>query len=154
MKYFLSLFFLAFSLSPIHAQSLPAPATADSMGNGASQTTAPEGAGSDDYDKTFTKVEVESEFPGGLPGWSHFLATHLKYPEKAVNANIEGTVVVQFIVDKQGRVSNVKAISGPELLREAAANVIKQSSRWNPAIQSGRKVRSYKRQPITFKLEG
>jgi protein TonB len=61
---------------------------------------------------------------------------------------------VQFIVDMEGKVSNVEAISGPETggLREEAVNVIKKSGRWEPAIQNGRKVKSYKKQPITFRL--
>jgi protein TonB len=107
-----------------------------------------------DYDQTFTKVEIESEFPGGSGQWARYLQKNLHFPEEAVNNEIHGAVVVQFIVDKDGNVSNVEAISGPTEggLREEAVRVIKKSGQWTPAIQNGRKVKSYKKQPIQFQL--
>ena len=109
----------------------------------------------EDYDKTFTKVEIESEFPGGGAAWLRYLNKNLRYPDDAVNNEIQGTVVVQFIVDKEGNVSDVQAISGPDNggLREEAIRVIKKSGKWTPAVQNGRQVKSYKKQPIVFKLE-
>jgi len=104
-------------------------------------------------DSAFRHVEIESEFPGGVAGWARFLSSNLTYPTKAVRKKIEGTVVVQFIVDKNGILSNIEAISGPELLQEAAVSVIRNSPNWKPAIQFGRKVKSYKKQPITFRLQ-
>jgi len=99
-------------------------------------------------------VEIESEFPGGMAAWSRFLHKNLNYPQDAINNEIEGQVMVQFIVDEQGNVSNVQAISGPDKggLREEAIRVIKRSGTWTAAIQNGRKVKSYKRQPITFAM--
>src|SRR5579859_6783561 len=109
----------------------------------------------EDYDKTFTKVEIESDFPGGAGAWLRYLNKNLRYPDDAVINEIQGTVVVQFIVDKEGNVSDVQAISGPENggLREEAVRVIKKSGKWTPAVQNGRQVKSYKKQPIVFKLE-
>ena len=109
----------------------------------------------EDYDKTFTKVEIESQFPGGSAAWLRYLNKNLRYPDDAVNNEIQGTVIVQFIVDKEGIVSDVEAISGPDNggLRDEAVRVIKKSGKWTPAIQNGRQVKSYKRQPIVFKLE-
>ena len=109
----------------------------------------------EDYDKTFTKVEIESSFPGGAAAWLRYLNKNLRYPDDAVNNEIQGTVVVQFIVDKEGNVSDVQAISGPENggLREEAVRVIKKSGKWTPAVQNGRQVKSYKKQPIVFRLE-
>ena len=107
----------------------------------------------EDYDKTFTKVEIESEYPGGAAAWHRYLSKNLVYPDEAVSAEIQGQVVVRFIVDKEGNVSDVEAVSGPEELRDAAVRVIKKSGNWNPAIQNGRKVKSYKSQPINFRLE-
>ena len=108
-----------------------------------------------DYDQTFTKVEIESDYPGGQGAWSRYLGKTLHYPEEAVNNEIQGSVIVQFIVDKEGNVSNVEAISGPTDggLREEAVRVIKKSGKWTPAIQNGRQVKSQKKQPIVFKLE-
>lgn len=109
----------------------------------------------EDYDKTFTKVEIESQFPGGSAAWLRYLNKNLRYPDDAVNNEIQGTVVVQFIVDKEGNVSDVEAVSGPDNggLRDEAVRVIKKSGKWTPAVQNGRQVKSYKKQPIVFKLE-
>jgi protein TonB len=104
-------------------------------------------------DSTYAKVEVESAFPGGQSGWIRFLNTHLVYPPKAVRKKIQGTVVLQFIVGKDGLITDIEAESGPDLLKEAAINVIKESPRWVPAVQNGRKVKSYKKQPITFQIQ-
>jgi protein TonB len=102
--------------------------------------------------KVYAKVEVESTYPGGTQGWINFLRAHLTYPKKAERKKIEGTVVVQFIVDKDGTVSDIEAISGPEELKEVSTQVIKESGKWIPARQNGRTVKSYKKQPITFRL--
>src|SRR6202048_4994398 len=109
----------------------------------------------EDYDKTFTKVEIESEYPGGPAAWLRYLNKNFRYPDEAVNNEIQGTVVVQFIVDKEGNVSDVSAISGPTDggLRDEAVRVIKKSGKWTPAVQNGRQVKSYKKQPIVVKLE-
>jgi periplasmic protein TonB len=109
----------------------------------------------EDYDKTFTKVEIESTYPGGMAAWQRYLNKNLHYPDEAMSTEIQGSVIVQFIVDKEGNVSDVEAISGPEQggLREEAVRVIKKSGKWTPAIQNGRQVKSYKKQPVGFKLD-
>ncbi len=104
-------------------------------------------------DSAVTRVEIESYFPGGANAWIRFLNNNLTYPNKAVRKKIEGTVVVQFIVEKDGTLSNIEAISGPEQLQSAAVAVFKSSPPWKPAVQDGRIVKSYKKQPITFKLQ-
>jgi len=107
----------------------------------------------DDADKIFTKVEIESSYPGGDGAWARFLNKNLHYPDEALNNNIEGTVMVQFVVDQEGNVSDVQAVGGPTEggLREEAIRVIKKSGKWTAAVQNGRKVKSYKRQPVGFK---
>src|SRR5215204_4018189 len=107
----------------------------------------------EDWDKTFTKVEIESEYPGGSAAWQRYLLKTIRYPQEAQDNEIQGTVVVQFIVDKAGVVSNVEAIAGPSELRDEAVRVIKKSGQWTPAVQNGRQVKSYKKQPIQFRLE-
>ncbi len=106
-----------------------------------------------DYDQTFTKVEIESSYPGGNAAWQRYLYKTLRYPQDAIDNEVQGAVVVQFIVDREGAVSDVEAISGPQELRDEAVRVIKRSGKWTPAIQNGRKVKSYKKQPIVFRLE-
>jgi len=117
------------------------------------QTTASQDASARGTDSTFTKVETESSFPGGEAGWKRFLMENMVYPKKAIKKNVQGTVIARFIVDKDGTLSDIEAIDGPELLREAAIDIIKKSPNWKPAQQHGRKVKSYKIQPITFKIQ-
>lgn len=109
----------------------------------------------EDPDKIFIGVEIESNYPGGTGAWQRYLNKTFSYPDLAVQNDIQGTVVVQFIVDREGNVSEVEALSGPTNggLREEAIRVIKKSGRWEPAVQNGRKVKSYKKQPITFRLD-
>lgn len=108
----------------------------------------------DDYNGLFLKVEIESKYPGGPEAWRRFLVKNLSnnYPQEAIDNQISGTVMVQFIVDNEGNVSDVEAVSGPEELRAVAIKMIKKSGKWEPAVQNHRKVKSYKRQPITFTL--
>ncbi|HEV3411059.1 MAG TPA: energy transducer TonB [Puia sp.] len=101
----------------------------------------------------YTRVEIESAFPFGQSAWSRFLDKNLHYPWKARDKSIQGTVVVEFIVDKEGNTSYIHAISGPEELRQEAERLIKVSRKWTPAIQDGRQVWSHKRMPIEFKLD-
>jgi protein TonB len=77
----------------------------------------------------------------------------LKYPENAWKNKIEGTVVVQFIVDEDGNTTDVKVIKSVNAELDAEARrVISASKDWAPAVYGGRFVKSYKKQPIVFKL--
>lgn len=103
-------------------------------------------------DTTYIKPEVESSFPDGLKGWQNFLNRNLRYPSDAVKQEIQGTVVLQFVVCTDGTVCDIEAISGPEELRESAIAAFKRTPRWIPAMQNGQYVRSYKKQPIVYRL--
>lgn len=110
-----------------------------------------------DYEGVFTKVEKEAQFPGGPDGWRRYL-------ERNIDANIaadEGapvgqyTVRVQFIVDKTGNISDIKAIEIPKHCpgcEAEAIRVIKRGPRWEPAIQNGRAVIFQAVQVITFQV--
>ncbi len=100
-----------------------------------------------------TKVEIESAYPGGIGAWSRFIEKTLRYPYKAIGNEIQGVVVVKFIVGVDGSVRDIEAISGPSELRAEAIRVIKKSGVWVPAINNGVKVESYKMQPLVFKLQ-
>ncbi|MEO5998024.1 MAG: energy transducer TonB [Chitinophagaceae bacterium] len=105
-------------------------------------------------DGIFSSEQIESTYPGGPSGWLAYLNRTFKYPQEAVRNSIQGTVVVQFIVDDRGKVDVIEAVSGPTdggLIKETI-RVIQKSGRWKPAIWNGYKVTSYKRQPLTFKL--
>lgn len=106
----------------------------------------------EDWDRTFNKVEIESQYPGGPAAWQRYLYRNLKYPQEAMDNEIQGTVTVQFIVDKEGNVSDVEAVEGPQELRAEAVRVIRKSGKWTPAVQNGRQVKSYKKQPVSFRI--
>ena len=104
-------------------------------------------------DKFGCMLPISAEFPGGTKAWIQFLKQKLVYPSIAIDKNIEGTVIVQFIVYADGTVCNIDAISGPNELKESAVEVIKKSPNWIPTQINGRNVKGYKRQPIVFRLE-
>ena len=108
----------------------------------------------EDYDKVFTKVENPAEFPGGQDAWRRYLERSLQYPEAAQENGTQGVVRVQFIVDKEGNISEVQALNDPgEGLAEEAVRIIKKGPKWKPAEQNGRKVIYRHIQSITFRLE-
>lgn len=105
------------------------------------------------YDQTFTKVEVEASFKGGEGAWRKYLERNLNASAPVDNGANPGsyTVVVQFIVDKEGNISDVKALSSHGYgMEDEAVRVIKRGPKWEPAIQNGRQVKAYRKQPITF----
>ena len=107
----------------------------------------------EDENKIFEKVEVEAEFPGGLPAWRRYLERNLnaQVPSDAGAPTGSYTVVVKFIVDKGGNISDVKALTSHGYgMEEEAVRAIKRGPKWTPAIQNGRNVNAYRQQPITF----
>jgi periplasmic protein TonB len=107
----------------------------------------------EDENKVFEKVEVEASFKGGEGAWRKYLERNLNANTPVDNGAPEGTytVWVQFIVDKAGAISDVKAISNHGYGMEAEAEkVIRKGPAWIPAVQNGRQVKAYRKQPITF----
>ena len=99
------------------------------------------------------KDEKESEFPGGQKGWARYLNKSLEYPERAQTAVVQGDVVVQFIVDKIGTVTSPVITKSVEFsLDQVSLKIIRNSGKWQPAFQNGHNVKSYKSQPINFRL--
>jgi protein TonB len=83
-----------------------------------------------------------------------FLRQNIKYPAEAIRKQIEGKVIINFIVEKDGSVSNVKVLNGiGGGCDEEALRVIKLMPRWNPGKQSGMPVRVLFNLPITYKLK-
>lgn len=112
-------------------------------------------AQTEDYDKTFTKVENPATFPGGPDAWRRFLERALSnYPEQAQENGTQGVVRVQMVVDKEGNISEVKALNDPgDGLGDYAVSIIKKGPKWIPAEQNGRKVTYRFVQTITFQLQ-
>jgi protein TonB len=120
---------------------------------GTGEVVAPK-VDNEDYDKVFTKVENPAEFPGGQDAWRRYLERSLQYPEAAQEAGIQGVVRVQFIVDKEGNISEVQALNDPgEGLADEAVRIIKKGPKWKPAEQNGRKVIYRHIQSVTFRLD-
>ena len=99
-------------------------------------------------------AEKLPEFPGGMEKFYAMLQNELKYPETARNANIQGTVVVEFVVEKDGRITAPKAIYSlfPDCDKEAIRALL-QLPKWAPAEQLGKPVRCYFTIPIKFTLQ-
>ena len=111
----------------------------------------------DDENKIFNKVEVEAAFPGGDAAWRNYLQKNLNPDVPVENGASEGTytVIVKFVVSKDGSLSDVTCESDPgHGMCAEAMRVIKKTKNWTPAIQNGRNVNAYRRQPITFQVEG
>jgi protein TonB len=118
----------------------------------------------DEYDKIFQKVEIDAEFPGGVSGWTRYVTREIERNiDELQDDGRSGTIVVLFIVDKEGQVSEVRALPCSEAgvarclppnskLAEIAVNAIRKGPKWKPAVQNGRNVKAYRRQPVTFQL--
>ena len=72
--------------------------------------------------------------------------------QKQYAKKVESTVLVQFIVENAGSLSDIQAVGGPELLWDVAITVIKENPNWKPAVQNGKKLKSHKKQLITSRL--
>ena len=110
----------------------------------------------DDENKIFDKVEIEAQYPGGDAKWRQYLEKNCNGQVASDNGAPAGTytTLIQFIVDKEGNISDVRALTNHGYgMEEEAMRVIKKGPKWTPAIQNGRQVKAYRKQPITFKVE-
>jgi TonB family protein len=105
-------------------------------------------------DEAFVVVEELPEFPGGgADAMKDWLAHNIKYPEEAMKAKISGIVNVTFVVDKAGKVKNVKVIKSLHpFLDEEAVRVVRSMPDWKPGTQAGKPVDVQMVVPLTFSL--
>ena len=104
-------------------------------------------------DIIFTKVETEPDFPGGREAWQDYLVKNLDAGMPVDEGWKPGVykIVVQFIVDVEGNVSDVKTTDHPgSKTAQQCINLIKNGPKWVPAMQNGKNVKAYRKQPITF----
>jgi TonB family protein len=100
-----------------------------------------------------TKVDVLPMFKGGHQKFTDFLVKNIKYPEEARAKNIQGRAIVNFVVEKDGSLSDVKILRGvSKELDEEALRVIKLSPNWEPGQQNGKTVRVSFIVPVVFNL--
>jgi len=105
--------------------------------------------------KIFTAVEQPPTFPGGEAALLKYISDHIRYPAAAQENNIQGRVVVQFVVTKDGSVGQVKVVRGkdPDLDKEAQ-RVVKTLPKFIPGKMNGNAVNVWYTLPINFKLAG
>ncbi len=104
-------------------------------------------------DKVFVSVEKAPEFPGGMEQFWSFLAKTMRYPAKAREQNIQGIVILQMVVEKDGSLSNIQVVRGvSEDLDREAIRLMKLSPKWMPGMQNGQAVRTQYTVPIGFAL--
>jgi hypothetical protein len=106
--------------------------------------------------RIFDNVEQEAEFPGGIPEWIKFLTKKLERFNPADNGAPIGKYecIAQFIVTKDGTLNNITMLTKMGYgMEEEAKKCLSQSPKWVPALQNGRNVNAYRKQPITFMVE-
>ena len=104
--------------------------------------------------KVYDIVEQMPEYPGGLTTLMNYLRTNTRYPAAAQKAGIEGRVIVSFIVEPNGSVSNVEIVRSVDTdFDQEALRVVRQMPKWKPGKQDGSTVRVKFHLPIKFMLE-
>lgn len=99
------------------------------------------------------RIETNPEFPGGESACMQWLAQNIKYPSICIEQGIQGRVYVQFIVEKDGFITNIKAVKSPSpFLSKEAIRLVKQMPRWKPGTVNGVPVRIKFTLPIKFLL--
>lgn len=114
----------------------------------------PEPPKHEEEDKVFDIVEQQPLFPGGPAALMKYLSENTKYPVVAQENGVQGRVTVQFVVEKDGSISDVHVLRGvdPSLDKEAV-RVVKSMPRWTPGKQNGITVRVNYRIPVLFRLQ-
>ena len=104
--------------------------------------------------KVFDVVEQMPQFPGGNAALFEYLSKHIKYPVIAEENGIQGRVIVTFVVERDGSITDVKVVKSvdPSLDKEAQ-RVVKSMPRWIPGKQNGSAVRVKYTVPVTFRLQ-
>ena len=104
--------------------------------------------------KVFDVVEEMPSFPGGPSALMSYLSSNVKYPVVAQENGVQGRVVVSFVVERDGSITDVKVVRSvdPSLDREAT-RVVKSMPNWNPGKQNGSAVRVKYNVPVSFKLQ-
>lgn len=110
-------------------------------------------------DKVYNRIEVESEFTGGLPSWRKFLEKNLQ-PDNVANAlgkndlkkgKFKQTAVVAFTVCTDGSICDLEVVNNVHpAVKKEALRVMQLTPKWTPGYQNGVAVKSKKKQPITF----
>ena len=105
-------------------------------------------------DKVWEKADVMPEYPGGDQAMMQFVADNVKYPQEAIDKEISGRVMVGFVVEKDGSISDVKVVKGiGGGCDEEAVRVVNAMPKWKPGMDKGKPVRVSYMMPFSFKLQ-
>ena len=105
-------------------------------------------------EEIFVAVEQQAEFPGGMPALMKWLSNNIRYPEAAQQNDVQGRVVVKFIVEKDGSVSQAQIVKGVDKdLDKEALRVVNKMPKWQAGKNNGVAVRSYFTLPVQFRLQ-
>ena len=105
-------------------------------------------------DMIYTQVDRKAIFPGGRSGWEAFFAKNHRYPEVAKASGLQTTVVVRFIIQKDGSVTDPEIIcSSHPLFTEEVLRLLKIMPKWKPALKQGKPCASYYKLPFIFELK-
>ena len=106
-------------------------------------------------EEIFVTVEEMPTFQGGgLPEFRNWVQSHVKYPQIALENGIQGNVVIKFVVEKDGKLSNIQVLQSPDkTLADAAVQVLQKSPKWKPGKQRNKPVRVTYTLPVSFKIQ-
>ena len=112
-------------------------------------------SGNSEEDEIFQVVEEQPMFPGGMEEMMKFLQQNIKYPKEAQEQGKQGRVIVQFVVNKDGSITDAKIMKPVDPLLDAEAlRVVRSMPNWTPGKQRGKEVRVRFTLPVTFRLDG
>lgn len=101
----------------------------------------------------YSLVENQPAFPGGSKAFMKYLAQNVKYPKVDMENNLQGRVVAQFVVEKDGSLTEIKAVRAPsKAMADEAIRVLKKSPKWKPGKVKGKAVRTQYTVPVSFAL--
>ncbi|MFT3749882.1 MAG: energy transducer TonB [Agriterribacter sp.] len=109
----------------------------------------------EEKDETLIIVQIQAKFPGGDEAWKKYISREIeRHTDELQEDGKAGTCIVQFIVDKEGKISDVEALTmkGTKLA-ELCVNAIRKGPDWTPAENNGMKVKAYRKQPVTFRID-
>ena len=99
-------------------------------------------------------AEVMPKFPGGIPGLMQYLARNIKYPTIAQENGTQGRVIIQFVVERDGSITDVRVARGVDpYLDKEAVRVVKSMPKWLPGKQNGKAVHVKFTVPVMFRLQ-
>lgn len=105
-------------------------------------------------DKVYDVVEHMPQFPGGPSAMFEYMSSNIKYPVDAEELKIQGRVIVTFIIERDGSVTNAQiATSAGESLDNEALRIVREMPKWTPGTQGGHPVRVKYTTPVTFRLK-